>query len=209
MRFIWIVGIIVMGFAVYSCENNNHKPAAKLSQQPVKPTAVALLVLPLGNMPKAILDQVFSSLHKVYANTRLLPAVDLPQLAYYPPRNRYRADSLIQWMGKMAKPHETYLGITTRDISTTKDDIPDWGIMGLGFQPGPACVVSTFRLHKNNVPEELFKVAIHEVGHTTGLPHCDVRSCFMRDAEGKNSTGEEKEFCARCKKYLISKGWVL
>lgn len=112
-------------------------------------------------------------------------------------------------MEKIAKPREVYVGITTRDISTTKDDIPDWGIMGLGFQPGPASVVSTFRLHKNNVPEELFKVAIHEVGHTMGLAHCEVRTCFMRDAEGKNSTGEEKEFCPQCKKYLLAKGWIL
>jgi archaemetzincin len=31
----------------------------------------------------------------------------------------------------------------------------------------------------------------------------------MRDAEGKNPTNEETEFCKRCKKKLINKGWLL
>jgi archaemetzincin len=31
----------------------------------------------------------------------------------------------------------------------------------------------------------------------------------MRDAEGKNPTNEEKEFCKDCKKQLQKKGWKL
>lgn len=54
---------------------------------------------------------------------------------------------------------------------------------------------------------QLFKVAIHELGHTEGLPHCPVKSCFMRDSEGRNPTNEEKEFYPKCKKQLIDKGW--
>ena len=93
-------------------------------------------------------------------------------------------------------------------ISTTKNEIKDFGVMGLGFRPGNACVASSFRLSKQNKLDQLFKVAIHELGHTQGLPHCEVKTCFMRDAEGKNQTNDEKEFCSSCKIKLEKKGWV-
>ena len=35
------------------------------------------------------------------------------------------------------------------------------------------------------------------------------KTCFMRDAESHDPTGEEKEFCKRCKSFLIEKGWKL
>ncbi|MFL5753076.1 MAG: matrixin family metalloprotease [Bacteroidia bacterium] len=99
------------------------------------------------------------------------------------------------------------IGITSKDISTTKDQYKDWGVMGLGFCPGNSCIASTFRLGKKEIPIQLFKVAIHELGHTQGLNHCEVKTCFMRDAEGGNPTNEEKEFCPKCKLILINAGW--
>jgi archaemetzincin len=38
------------------------------------------------------------------------------------------------------------LGITDKDISSTKGVHADWGVMGLGFCPGSACVISSFRV---------------------------------------------------------------
>jgi archaemetzincin len=79
--------------------------------------------------------------------------------------------------------------------------------MGFGYCPGDACIASTFRLSKSEKLMQLFKAAIHELGHTHGLPHCSVQSCFMRDAEGGNPINEEKEFCSGCKKFLADRGW--
>ena len=78
--------------------------------------------------------------------------------------------------------------------------------MGLGYCPGKACVVSDYRI-KNKT--NYFKVVLHELGHTMGLGHCVVKSCFMRDAEGHDTTDEETEFCTNCKNYLKNKGWEL
>jgi archaemetzincin len=77
--------------------------------------------------------------------------------------------------------------------------------MGLGYRPGNACVASSFRLNTKNKNEQFYKIAIHELGHTQGLKHCPDKTCFMRDAEGKNPTNEEKDFCQNCKKVLRSK----
>jgi archaemetzincin len=81
--------------------------------------------------------------------------------------------------------------------------------MGLGFQPGNACVVSTFRLQKGELSDQLFKLSLHELAHTQGLPHCKNKTCFMRDAKGENHLDEEIGFCQSCKSFLKSKGWLL
>lgn len=53
------------------------------------------------------------------------------------------------------------------------------------------------------------KAYIHELGHTQGLPHCPIKNCFMRDAEGKDVLNEETGFCKSCKTVLIRHGWNL
>src|SRR6202000_1310347 len=109
--------------------------------------------------------------------------IQLPQSAYYSPRNRYRADSIISYLDRFGRADTVIIGLTAKDISMNKGNIKDWGIMGLGFQPGNACVISAFRLSKSNLSEQLYKIALHELGHTQGLPHCKNKICYMRDAE--------------------------
>lgn len=149
---------------------------------------------------------VYEKIRTVLPAIRIEKSEQLPPTAYYPHRQRYRADSLIAWLRKRAGKNETWLGITVTDISTTHHGKPDWGVMGLGYSPGNACVASSFRMKDKT---HFWKVAIHELGHTAGLPHCPVKTCFMRDAEKKNPTAEETEFCASCKARLREAGWKL
>ncbi len=79
--------------------------------------------------------------------------------------------------------------------------------MGLGFVPGRACVVSTFRLRKKNLNGQLVKLCLHELGHTEGLLHCEKTTCFMRAAKGKNIFDEVHDFCSSCKRHVKSNGW--
>jgi archaemetzincin len=151
---------------------------------------------------------VFAEQKKIYPFVEIKRSILIPRSAYYPSRRRYRADSLINILGNQAIADHKIIGVTNLDISTTKNGIVDWGVMGLGFCPGKACIVSTFRLSKNKTSEQLFKVAIHEMGHTFGLPHCGMKCCFMRDAEGGNPTNEEKEFCTKCRSFLNRQGWI-
>jgi archaemetzincin len=176
--------------------------------RPLFPAAEIIIdVQPFSDLPQDRIDYVVAELKKVYPNIELKKTIPLPSLAWYPPRSRYRADSLINYLGRQTPASHVTIGLTSKDISTTKDKFPDWGVMGLGFCPGNACMVSTHRLTKTDVLNQLFKVSIHELGHTQGLDHCPVTSCFMRDAEGRNPTNEEKEFCPKCKAFLAGKGW--
>ncbi|MBB6370844.1 matrixin family metalloprotease [Chryseobacterium shigense] len=168
---------------------------------------MTILIQPFKDFSAENVTETAEGIRKVYPNVKILNAIDLPENAYYKDRNRYRADSIIKFLDGRTKEGFVTIGLTSKDISVTKGKIKDYGIMGLGYRPGKACVASTYRLNKNNTDEQFFKIAIHELGHTQGLKHCPEKTCFMRDAEGGNPTNEEKDFCPTCKTFLINKNW--
>ncbi len=178
-------------------------------QDSVKAKKKVILVQPFSDISQKDVEYVTVEIKKIYPEIKILKPIDFPQNAYYKPRNRYRADSIIKHLSFLTKDGFITLGLTSKDISVTKGKNPDFGIMGLGYKPGKACVASKFRLSKNNTKEQFFKVAIHELGHTQGLNHCPEKSCYMRDAEGGNPTDEEKDFCNKCKKHLRTKNWEI
>ena len=193
---------IILGllFLLFSCKDNI---------QDEKVETITIDIQPFSDISKDKVDFVYNELSKVYPKITIKKPVDLPTMAYYKLRNRYRADSLIKFLRKQITKGHLIIALTTKDISWTKGKIPDYGIMGLGLCPGQVCVASSFRLSKVDNLRQLFVVSIHELGHTQGLPHCPVKTCFMRDAEGGNPTDEEIEFCSKCKAHLVDRGWAL
>lgn len=130
----------------------------------------------------------------------------LPASAFLLHRKRYRADSLLRFLSKH-KPANTdhILGLTGSDISVSIHQNNDWGVFGFGQCPGPAAVVSTFRLKREQKNETAFKnrlknVVLHELGHNFGLPHCPDKTCLMKDAKGKLSSveGGNRLLCTSC-----------
>lgn len=203
MRRTLSILILTSTTTLLSCKGPDPAPTQAITKPPVKKV---VKLLPLGKADPAFVQSIHKQVQQYLPGTLLLPHQEMPAAAFYPPRKRYRADSLIHWMRNMTGPHEVYAGITQQDISTTKGTNPDSGVMGLGFQPGAACVASSFRLRDKNA---FIKILVHELGHTSGLPHCPVKSCYMRDAKGGNPTAEETGFCPSCKDYLKKEGWTL
>ena len=183
------------------------------------PPARALYVQPLGSCAGKApgVDEVVASLRAFYSiDVRVLACQELPKTAYYPPRQRYRAERLLTYLNqRMPKDGWRILGLTEVDISTTKDEFPDWGVMGLGELPGTATVISGFRCRKkarnqSHAIERLAKVAVHEIGHTLGLPHCPTRGCLMEDAMGKvTTTDRERDFCPACHALAKRNGFTI
>lgn len=202
-RFLRFKIILIYLLVIYVLSSCSEKKEETIKDR----EAVTILVQPFKDINSGDVAEVVKEIRKLYPKVKILEPVDLPTKSYYKPRNRYRADSIISFLSKNTRKGFVTIGLTTKDISTTKGNIKDFGIMGLGFRPGTACVASSFRLDKNKSNEQLFKVAIHELGHTQGLKHCTEKKCFMRSAEGKNPTDEETDFCEKCKQILINKNW--
>lgn len=198
-----LISIFALTFIV-SCKDKNEINST--SSKNIEP--IIINIQPFVGIPQDNVSFVYYELRKFYPNIKINKSISLPETAFYRQGNRYRADSLINFLRTITPKGHVTIGLTNKDISHTKGKIQDYGIMGLGYQPGSSCVVSTFRLSKTNLLVQYFKLSIHELGHTQGLPHCPVKSCFMRDAEGKNHTNEETDFCTYCKSHLISKGWT-
>lgn len=170
---------------------------------------IVILIQPFNDLPLKYINSVETELKNIYSKVEIKAPIQLPLKAINQSKTRYRADSLIRFLSEHTSTGYLTIGLTTRDISTTKGKFPDWGVMGLGYCPGKSCIASTFRLNKTKKAIQLYKVAIHELGHTEGLKHCSVKNCFMRDAKGKNHTDDLTSFCKTCKNLLIQKGWSL
>ena len=193
--------LVVMCFI--SCRFNvAHDELAKLSS---KPPVLKVIIQPLGITDTACLSFLKKSIPRFYnVEVKLSTTEPLPAYAFYTPRQRYIVDSLLHFLRlKSANKNEYVLGVTATDIATSKGDIVNWGVMGLGYQPGNACVISSFRIKSNlksqhQVFDRFLKLALHELGHNFGLSHCADQHCIMVDAEGKNKLDGEEKLCKNC-----------
>jgi archaemetzincin len=173
-----------------------------------------LKVQPLGPVPRGELDLVEGALCGFFHfRIERLPVDSMPAAAYYLPRRRYRADLIIEALARQSPAR--ILGVTALDISTTKDDHADWGILGLGAISGRACVISSFRCKRRastaTAPAiRLAKIAVHEVGHTLGLQHCPNVGCLMEDANGSVLTCDrDTDLCPSCRDRLVALGFTV
>ncbi len=180
-----------------------------------------IAVQPMGNFPVHLTDTVKNTLHRVYGfPVHVLSNKEIPEHTFTKVKSpRYRADQLIRFLKDEQPDSVAYtIGLLQKDISTTKRDAngevkkpaykyKDWGVFGLGYRPGPSCVVSTFRF-KNREPSKfisrLKKISVHEIGHNLGLPHCPNKQCVMTDAaESINTIDQVKlELCKECKSQI-------
>jgi len=202
--------LLVFGFICSSYVDLDVKSPPALKKENKKFT-VALL--PYKGFDATLIDFITKETEAFYqCKVIVLKTVELPSFAFYAPRNRYKADSLLTYEDRLVnKGIDAIAGLTSKDISTSKDKIPDWGVFGLGMCPGQVCVISTHRLQgalllREKLKERLIKVVLHEIGHNLGLPHCTRDpECLMTDAGGtvKQVDREKKCLCPYCRLRLL------
>lgn len=164
-------------------------------------------VQPFGHLDAGVVTRVQTGIRERFdVDVVVLPERALPAAAYYRPRDRYRAERLLEALEREASGrYVKVVGLTARDISTSTEEQADWGVFGLGDLGGETCVVSTYRLGRGGASEALLedrlvKAVNHELGHTFGADHCPVHGCLMADAEGTIRTVDTGtgRFCPAC-----------
>lgn len=172
--------------------------------RPKPQTDAVIYIQPLGVVSPAYLSFLKQSVTRFYGYRCLVkPAVPLTTDLLAASQTRYEASKILRKFNSS----ENLLLITTKDIAYYKSStMPEYGIFGLGYRPGTTCVVSTFRLHREvsraKCMERLEKVALHEIGHNLGLPHCmHDRHCMMQAAKGtiRQVDSEQVWFCEECR----------
>lgn len=143
-----------------------------------------LRLLAIGDVARPMMDAVRGSLAREFGMRCAVDATVIdPSFAYYPQRNQYHSTQIVEKLQQL-NGDQRLLGITSVDLF-----IPILTFVFGEAQLGGTCaVVSYHRLDQSFygleadedlLVERLVKEAIHEVGHTFGLTHCEDYECVM------------------------------
>jgi len=120
-------------------------------------------------------------------------------------RNQYHSTAILQAMQPLANGNRI-LAVTSRDLFVPVLTF----VFGEAQLAGNCAIVSTHRLREEvyglppNPPllaERLLKEAIHELGHTFGLRHCDDWRCVMTSSHSVEWLDvKAAEFCVKCRR---------
>jgi len=169
-------------------------------------------LLPLGNMPGDMLSHLSGELASELSSRCeiLRPEPDPPQ-AFNASRQQYYSTEILACLTSRDSPATArLLGVTAADLY-----IPILTfVFGEAQLEGRCAVVSTHRLRQEfyGLPPDptllshrLLKEAVHELGHTLGLVHCDDYRCAMASSHAVESIDlKGTTFCEACRAEVAS-----
>jgi archaemetzincin len=162
-------------------------------------------ILPVGDLDGRLLETLASALADSFQlPCRLLNRRLDPQFAFHPERGQYHSSEILQAMQPYAQGAWRILGVTSVDLY-----IPILTfVFGEAQMGGPCALVSSHRLQQEfyGLPQDLnllagrlVKEALHEVGHTFDLTHCDDYSCAMAPSHAVEWIDlKEATLCSSC-----------
>ena len=145
-----------------------------------------LQLLPIGNVDDGLLTGLRPALEETFrVPCAVLPVRLEPEFAFHGERQQYHSSQILQRMQTFVTADSwRLLGIAAVDLY-----IPILTfVFGEAQVGGPCAVISAHRLHqefyglapdRELFRQRLIKEAIHELGHTLNLTHCDDYRCAM------------------------------
>jgi archaemetzincin len=172
---------------------------AGLAQTPAparKPT-IALAII--GDAPGGSIEELAPILRETFgAEIVAAPRIPLPSSAWNVSRRQYLSTQLLDTLASVKKLEwERLLGIADVDLY-----VPDLNfVFGEADRRRGVAVFSLARL-RAGADETLFRrraatEAVHELGHTYGLAHCDTPTCVMSFSNTLSESDRKgTRFCA-------------
>ena len=191
-------------------------PPEEASPPPAPEVRLTVHLVPIGSVPLTTMEQTAAGLRDhAPVDPVIETAPDVPASSRSPRAGAYKARELLSWLDTLPLPSGgKIMGVTEADIVTPKGKHPIWGILGMGSIDGRCSVISTYRMRRRwenggapeaLVRERLWKIAIHELGHTLGLEHCPRVGCIMEDGQGTVKTVDRDEaLCSSCAESFAS-----
>ncbi len=146
---------------------------------------MSIVLVPVGEIEPDILPELCEGLRRIFREEVAVgEAVHLPDHARNERRGQYEAETVLDTVARSGRGagNDRRLGITDADLY----------VPGLNFVFGLAkqgtAVISLHRLRQSfyHLPEDrkvfcrrVLVEAVHELGHTYGLPHCRDPTCVM------------------------------
>jgi archaemetzincin len=170
-------------------------------------SVIRLKIIPLGEVPKKILERVKEELRSTFRIvSEIAPVEKLPKSAFNQFRNQYRSERILDFLERNFEGR--ILGITKEDLYTEGLNF----IFGQAKMKGRVAIVSIARLDptfwhqpKDNelMEKRTVKECIHEIGHTLGLGHCNKKGCVMTFSNTVGEVDRKTKFlCDMCKLQL-------
>ena len=158
-----------------------------------------------GPAPPHDLEVVRAHLARVFgARVAVEGWTDRPADAYDERRRQHSSSRILAWLaGRAPQGGTKMLGLTDVDLFIPVLTF----VFGEAQLGGRVAVVSAARLREPGVGPRasalrlarLAKEAVHEVGHTFGLVHCDVPRCVMSRSFGLGEVDEKNDrLCRDC-----------
>jgi archaemetzincin len=166
-----------------------------------------LQLLPIGNVDDGLLREILPAVVETFhVSCELLPFRLDPEFAYHGERQQYHSSEILHRMQGLLTPDSwRVLGVAAVDLY-----IPILTfVFGEAQMGGPCAVVSAHRLRQEFYglapdPElyrqRVIKEAVHELGHTLSLTHCDDYSCAMAPSHAVEWIDiKESTLCGNCR----------
>lgn len=145
-----------------------------------------LQLLPIGDCDGRLLTELAPAMANLFrVPTQVLQGQLDPEFAYHGERQQYHSSEILQEMQRYVGTDSwRLLGVTAVDLY-----IPILTfVFGEAQIGGPCGLVSIHRLQqefyglppdRDLLKQRLLKEAVHEIGHTLDLTHCDHYQCAM------------------------------
>lgn len=163
-------------------------------------------LLPVGEVSRAVLEELREGLASVFrVPCSILGAKLDASFAWHAVRNQFHSSELLAQMHEDDRAGVRRLGVTDVDLYVPILTF----VFGEAEVGGSCAVVSSHRLRQEfyGLPaapdverERLLKEAVHELGHTLELTHCDDYRCAMAPSHSVEWIDlKEAVFCEGCR----------